>query len=70
MSDDLELVQVNTTAAVDHMGEIERAIRVVKERARSLISNLPFTSFQKQIVIHLVYFLVLWLKTFLATKGI
>ena len=30
----MELIDVNTTAACEHVGEIERAIRRIKERAR------------------------------------
>ena len=48
LSDDLELVQFITIAAVYHMGEIKRGIRLNKERIRIIISNIPFKSLQKQ----------------------
>ena len=70
MSDDLELFQVNTTAAREHVGKIERGIRVAKERSRGVITNLSFASFYKIIVIHLIYFVLLWLNYFLSTQGI
>ena len=38
-----------------------------KKRA---VENLPFSSLHKQIVIHLIYFVVLWLNDFLATQSI
>ena len=39
LRDMLPNVTLNTTAAREHVGEIERKIRVVKERARSTIDN-------------------------------
>ena len=70
VQDDLELVQVNTIAARDNMGEIDHRIRVVKEGATSVIVDIPFSLLHKKIVIHLIYFVVLWLDDFLATQGI
>ena len=70
VSDDLELVQANKTAARYHEVEIYRGIRVVKERSRSVIVNLTFASLKKQIVIHLIYFLVLCLNAFLYIQGV
>jgi hypothetical protein len=35
-------VNLNTTAASEHVPDIERQIRLIKERARALRSNLPF----------------------------
>ena len=51
--DEVELVEVNTTAAPEHVGEIERCIRTVKERCRAVVSTLPFKYLQRQIVVHL-----------------
>ena len=47
VADDLELVQVNTTAAREHVGKIDQVFRVVKEQARSVIVNLLFKSLKK-----------------------
>ena len=58
IADWLENVEINTTTARDHVGEIERGIRVVKERGRAIMGVLPFESLHKQIVIHLIYFVV------------
>ena len=44
------------------MGEIERAIRTVKEQSREVVSYQPYAILPKNIVIHLVYFSVLWLN--------
>ena len=65
VSDDMELVKLNTTAARQNMVEIERVVGLIKERAISVIANLPFASLHKTIVIHLIYFLALWLNDFL-----
>ena len=36
----MELIDVNTTAAREHVGEIERGIRYLKERCRCSVSEL------------------------------
>ena len=43
VSDDMKLVQVNTTESREHVGQIEQGIIVVKEQAISVITNLLFT---------------------------
>ena len=65
MSDDLELVKVNTTSDRYNMSEIERGIIVIKEGSRSVVSNISFTSLHKQLVTHMIYFMALWLNDFL-----
>ncbi len=35
-------ININTTAAKEHVPEIEHRIRVIKERARVLLNTLPF----------------------------
>ena len=39
-------VEVNTTAAREHVGEIERGIRLMKERSRCVISDLREAGFR------------------------
>ena len=70
IADKVELAEINTTAAREHVGEIERQIRLVKERSRATVSVLPFKSLHKQITIHLVYFSVFWLNAIPNKKGI
>ena len=51
-------VEVNTTAAWEHVAEIERAIRFVKEWLRCVVSILRDTGFRyyhRMIIIHCVY---------------
>ena len=62
IKDDFDRVEVNTTAAREHVGEIERGIRLVKERSRCVISDLRvagFTLLHKMIIVHCVYFVVI-----------
>ena len=66
--DSVPLLEVNTTAAREHVGEIERGLRTIQERGRGIVSTLPFSHLPRQVVIHLVYFVVLWLNSMPATK--
>ncbi len=61
---------LNTTAAREHVGEIERKIRVVKERARSMISILPYKLLPKLVIIKLMHFCVMWMNSFPVKSGI
>ena len=45
---------VNLTSANEHVPEIERRIRMVKERVRALRHSLPFSRLPKILTIHLV----------------
>jgi hypothetical protein len=64
------MVEINTTAACEHVGEIKRFIRTIKERSPALVSDLPYTPLPCQVVIHLVYFAVLWLNSLPAAAGV
>ena len=66
----MDKVVVNTTAAREHVAEVERAIRTLKERARAATSVLPFKCLHKLIVTNAVYFAVLWLNAFPAKNGV
>jgi hypothetical protein len=70
LADEFNFVEINTTAAREHVGEIERSHRTLKERARCVVSDLPYTVLPMQMVIHLVYFVVLWLNAFPNKQGI
>ncbi len=65
-----DMVEINTTAAHEHVGEIERFIFTIKERSRALVSDLPYNILTPQITIHLVYFAVLWLNSLPAAAGV
>jgi hypothetical protein len=59
---------VNLASANEHVPEIERRIRVVKERCRSTRHSLPFQRIPKLLTIHIVLNLVKLLN-FFPTKG-
>ena len=63
-------VVCNTTAAKEHVAEIERNIRVVKERATGTAVTLPFMYLPKCIKIELIYFVVFWLNAFPSKAGV
>ena len=67
---ELGLIDVNTTAAREHVAEIERGISLLKERSRCVIKSLPFQQYlPKQIVIHMVYFVCTMVNAVSAVEG-
>ncbi len=70
VKDTCDMVEINTTVAREHVSKIERFIRTIKERSRALVSDLPYTPLPRQVVIHLVYFAVLWLNSLPAAAGV
>ncbi len=70
LKDKLPNVILNTTAAREHVGEIERKIRVVKERVRCMTSILPYNILPKIMVIELMHFCIMWMNSFLIKSGI
>ena len=62
IKDVLPLVEVNTTAAREHVPEIERHIRTIKERVRATTSLFPFNPVPKMVLIQPVYTISLWLN--------
>ena len=66
----LNNVVINTTAAKEHVGEIERVIRIIEERARGIIATLPFKFIPRQMLIELMSHVVMWLNAFPAKAGI
>ena len=63
-------VPLNICAPDEHVPEVERVIRTVKERVRSLISTLPFKSLPEIVLVHAVLFSILWLNFFPPQGGI
>jgi hypothetical protein len=57
------MVEINTTVVRERVGKIERFICTIKECSRALVSDLPYMPLPRQVVIHLVYFAVLWLNS-------
>ena len=63
-------LECNTTAAKEHVSEAERGIRTIKERARGLITTLPFDHIPRRMKIEFIYFCVIWLNAFPVKSGI
>ncbi len=63
-------VDKNTPAAAEHIGEIERRIRYIKERARSILCTLPYPALPNLMLIQLFHFVVMWLNNFPSATGI
>ena len=63
-------VVINTTAAQEHVGEIEQKIQVIKERARGTMNTLLYTQSPKLIIIELMHFCVMWVNAFPVKLGI
>ena len=61
---------VKCVATEEHVPEIERHIRTIKERSRSVVCMLPFRQLPARIVIELIHYVVFWLTSFPARKGI
>ena len=62
--------RVNLTSASEHVPEIERRIRVVKERARSFRHSLPFNRIPRLLTIHIIFVAVKLLNHFPPKGGI
>jgi hypothetical protein len=62
--------RVNLASANEHVPDIERRIRVVKERVRSARHSLPFNTVPKLIMIHIIFHCVKLLNHFPAKGGI
>jgi len=54
----------------DHVPTVERSIRTVKERCRSVVQGLPYTHYTKLMVKSLVYFVIARLNAFPCSPGI
>jgi hypothetical protein len=63
-------ININTTAAKEHVPKIKRQICVIKERGRALLNTLPFTKMPQIILIELIYHVVLWLNAFPSKSGV
>ena len=69
IEDVLPLVEVDTTAAREHVPEIERHIRTIKERVRATTSQFPFNPVPKMVLIQTVYTISLWINAIRSISG-
>jgi Reverse transcriptase (RNA-dependent DNA polymerase)/Zinc knuckle len=63
-------ITLNTTANNEHVGDIERYIRTVKERCRCVYNTVPFTQMPNRLVIEMVYHSIFWLNSFPHNNGV
>ena len=66
----LPTLVTNSTAAREHIMEIERRIRTIKERGRGIKNILPYKAPPKLILIEMISFVVMWLNAFPTKSGL
>ena len=64
LRDQIPMLALNIPAANEHVGDVERCIRVIKERSRGLICTLPYSKIPQTMLINLLHFMVMWLNNF------
>ena len=62
--------QLQTCAANEHIPDVERYIRTIKDSTRSTYRMLPFTRVPRLVIVHLVKNAVLWFNAFPPADGI
>ncbi|MEM9592233.1 MAG: reverse transcriptase domain-containing protein, partial [Pseudomonadota bacterium] len=65
-----EGMMLNVVARGEHVPEIERHVRTLKERCRAVYNSLPYRRMPKRMVIELVYAMTFWLHAFPARDGV
>ena len=63
-------VSLNISSASEHVPEIERHHRVMKERARACRHSLPLKIIPKLMIIEMIYNCVLWINAFHPKGGV
>ncbi len=63
-------ITLNTVSNAEHVPDIERHIRTIKERTRCVYNMLPFQKMPHRLVIEMVYMCNFWLNTFPPGDGI
>ena len=63
-------VTLNTTSRDEHVGDIERYIRVVKERMRGISNTIPFKRLTHNMVMELAKSVVYWLNSVPSNTGV
>ena len=57
-------------AAREHVVEIERVIGVIKEKEQCIVLTIAFKYLHKQILIHIIYYVVIWINSLPNKNGI
>ncbi|CAB9530779.1 expressed unknown protein [Seminavis robusta] len=63
-------ITLNTASRDEHVPDIERRIRTIKERARSTYNTLPFNKLPAQMTVQMVYHSNFWLNVFTPSPGV
>jgi hypothetical protein len=63
-------VCLNTCAPGEHIPEVERKIRTVKEGVQGVVTTLPFKTIPLIITAHAIIFLLMWINFFPPKGGI
>ena len=58
----MENATVNTSSTKEHIAEINRTVRTIKERTRIIVPTMPFNCLHKLLISNIVYFSVLWIN--------
>lgn len=63
-------ITLNTVSRDEHVPEVERHIRTLKERCRATYNALPFKKWPTRLVVELVYAMTFWIHAFPADDGV
>jgi len=61
---------LNIAAADEHVPEVERWIRTIKERVRSIYDSLTFKKMPARLIAEMIYTSVYWLNIFPSESGV
>ena len=62
-------ITLNETSRDEHVGDVERYIRTVKERMRAIYNTMPFQKVPARLVIEMAKTAVFWLNAFPVSGG-
>ncbi len=64
LKDDLEEygINIHVVSKEEHVPEVERQNRVIKERARGVVQTLPYKSMPRKMRVALIQYIVFWLN--------
>ena len=63
-------VTLNTTSRDEHVGDVERYIRTIKERMRGVSNTIPFKRLTRNMVMELAKAVVYWLNSVPSNTGV
>ena len=63
-------IKLNTTSQDEHVGDVERYIRTVKERMRGISNTIPFKRLTRNMVMELAKAVIYWLNSVPSNTGV